>query len=166
MKDNVYTASTFASVGTDIAISNGRFKIARGKDCYLVQIHSAIKTLLGELPLNPDEGIPYFGTIFGPSPAWGRAEWEERIRARIMKFDFVTGIERFETSVKGANLNFNIIVNTDEGIVDASAVSNIIDQPIQIDGKPLKGQVIPLENVIDVYNAQKKIIEALGGTVV
>ena len=150
----------------DIAVRDGRFVMASGKECQGVMIQTAIKTLLGELVLDLGEGIDYFGTVFSNTSApYAARMWEELVRERVMEFPFVVSIIEFEYEIDKATttLNYKMIVETQEDGVSNRIVISSEEQGSQF--KPLDGIVVDTKTDDDMRSAAKTIIEALGGTV-
>lgn len=99
----------------DISLSGGQIAMARGKDAYRTVIECAIRTRLGELPLDSGQGIPYFETVFDSSRKIG--DFENALRARIEELDFVDGVESLETSFDRERgvLSYTLKVTTADG---------------------------------------------------
>ena len=160
---NLPRLSTIAIQNGDIAIGGGGFKIAYGRDNFLVQIHSAIKTIKGEVLLNPDEGIDYFGTIFNNNAVLGPQVWAERVLRRLKEFPFVESILKFDYKYDKGVLTYELNVKTIDGEITDSSEFYLSDEKTPTEFRPLRGQKIKLENDMDVFMAAKKIVKTLGG---
>ena len=58
----------------DIQVANGRLVTVSGKEAYANIIECAVRTRLGELPLDAEQGIPYFETVFQTARLTPRVE--------------------------------------------------------------------------------------------
>ena len=99
----------------DIFLSSGQIAMATGKDAYRTAIECAIRTRLGELPLDTEQGIPYFETVFQSSRLV--SDFEAALRARIEEFTFVEEVEEISTNfdrVRGV-LSYSVTVSTTDG---------------------------------------------------
>ena len=99
--------------------------MSHGRTSYADIIADRIRTIKGELPLDKDVGIDYFGTIF---KSVSRSNiWKHYVRSAIEELPFVIGITEFSFSFNLSTkiLSYSISVNTDEGIVDISGKDNM-----------------------------------------
>jgi len=159
--------------GADIVVQNGAFRMAYGKDCYLVQIHTALKTLLGEIILNPGEGLDYFGTAFNVNAQVGVAVWAQRLRDRVLKFPFVQKIKKFEYGMDDARhrLEYELVVETDDGTVTDTNIQTAgsdnvpDDKDLPIASLPMRGTTSTIDTTEDVYNTAAAISKATGVSV-
>lgn len=99
----------------DISLSSGQIAMATGKDAYRTAIECAIRTRLGELPLDIEQGIPYFETVFQSSRLV--SDFEAALRARIEEFTFVDEVEEISTNFDRARsvLSYSVTVSTTDG---------------------------------------------------
>ncbi|MCQ2299901.1 MAG: hypothetical protein MJZ81_07255 [Bacteroidales bacterium] len=163
------SSTTFALADGDLAVENGRFKIAYGKDAYLVRIHTAIHTLLGECILDPGVGIDYFDTIFDITKPNGVRAFESRVKRLVSSFDFVTAISKcVVTMVDGVYrvAKLDLVVETDSGVLedtfDISQTQVAIVDPSST--LPLQGQRLPISTFDNSFASAKKVAETMGGT--
>lgn len=100
----------------DLYLSNLK-SIETSSDIYAIEqvINHKVKTVLGELIFNTDEGIPYFDYIWSGVPNVQQAEFY--IREAILAVDGVTGIESFSIFVQNKILSYNATINTIYGSV-------------------------------------------------
>lgn len=195
MAASKYKNMTIGMRNGDIDISAGRFIMVYGKDSYLIQIETAVKTLLGEILLNPNVGIDYFGTVFENADGFGPYVWEKNVRDLVLSFPFVIGIESFTYGIDHNHiLSYRLVVETDDGLVETvggmspSSAANDADIPTML--TPLTGKTFPLDTdeelaaatqaivggieisptstatLEDQYKATKKIIKSLGGNTI
>lgn len=110
----------------DIFIDDdGVLAMSHGRTSYADIIADRIRTIKGELPLDKDVGIDYFGTIF---KSVSRSNiWRHYVKSAIEKLPFVIGITEFYSSFNPSTkiLSYSISVNTDEGIVEISGKDNM-----------------------------------------
>ncbi len=160
-----YKETTFGMVNGDLAIRNGKFLIAKGKDCYLIKIHTAVKTLKGEILLAPSVGIPYFDTVFNIDHINGIYVWAKRVRDLVMAFDFVEEIISFDYSVSSRMiLEYTLVVKTDDGIVtDTNSVTTEQDdENIPTYVSPLAGKRLRIATDEELAESTKKISSEIG----
>lgn len=92
---------------------NGQIAISSGRNAYGEIITAAIRTLVGELQLDIERGVPYLSTSFGGNIAG----WKASVRNIINRYDFVNSIESFNYTIDGNVLNYKIVIDTDDGEV-------------------------------------------------
>ena len=97
--------------------SRGVLAMSSGKESYADIISDRVRTIKGELPLNTDLGIDYFGTVFKSVTRLNI--WKHYVKASIEELPFVLGITEFNASYNSStkNLKYRIGVKTDEGTV-------------------------------------------------
>lgn len=160
-----YKMTTFGMSKGDIAIKNGKFSLAGGKDCYLIEIHTAVKTLKGEILLAPSIGIPYFDTVFDVDHVNGLYVWAKRVRDLVMSFDFVESIVSFDYSVSDRMiLNYRLVVKTDDGIVTDTNIlsSQKDDSDIPTFVSPLVGQKFKIDTDENLAESTEKVANEIG----
>lgn len=101
----------------DIEIDgDGQLAMVTGIEAYRQIIAATVMTRIDELPLDLDDGIDYFGTVFannGYIP-----EWKSQVAEAVMALDFVREIESFDVSMENGNtLSYRMTVTTDIGEV-------------------------------------------------
>jgi hypothetical protein len=160
-----YKMTTFGMSNGDLAIKNGKFSLVGGKDCYLIEIHTAVKTLKGEILLAPSMGIPYFDTVFNVDHVNGIYVWAKRVRDLVMSFDFVESIISFDYSVSDRMiLNYTLVVKTDDGIVtDTSQMSSEKDDSdIPTFVSPLAGQKLKIDTDENLAESTERVANEIG----
>lgn len=106
--------------------STGQIAMVESKNCHAQIIEAVILTLLGELQLNTERGIPYLETIF--ESRMYLEQWRSAIKRSINKFDWVRLIEEFNTEFKGSTLLYSMTIITEDGeriVIDDSIDSSI-----------------------------------------
>jgi len=109
-------AITFAvDDNNDLYIGDdGRLVLVRGLQAVLQACAQAAKTLLGEMILQTNKGLPNFETIWNGTP--NIPQWEAALRKTILAVVDVTGISRLTTSVTNNTLSYAIEIQTVYGI--------------------------------------------------
>lgn len=102
--------------------SNGKAHIAfdTGKESYANIIGDAVRTLVGELQLDIERGIPYLETVFN-SPRDVEL-WKHYVRKAVEEFDFVESIDSFHTEWDASKelLSYRMEITTTEGTVEVT----------------------------------------------
>ena len=99
----------------DISLTSGQITMASGKSAYACIIECAVRTRLGELPLDSEQGIPYFETAFQSSRLI--SDFEESLRSRIEELYFVEEVASLDTDFdreKGV-LRYTASIRTTDG---------------------------------------------------
>lgn len=98
----------------DVRIVNGTFETVSDKKAKAQILEAAIRTRLGEMPLDTARGIPYFDTAF--LGRFGIDSLRTAIKERIQEFDFVDNVESLEVTA-GADGIFRYVasIRTTEG---------------------------------------------------
>lgn len=99
----------------DIFLSGGQIAMSSGMNAYETVIGCALRTRLGELPLDSEQGIPYFETVY-QSPRQ-ISDFEDAIRARIEELPFVQNVSSLSTDFdreKGV-LHYTLTAKTTDG---------------------------------------------------
>lgn len=112
------------SIGNrDISISpNGVFAIAGERDSYADIINSIVSTLKGEIRLDANVGIDYFGTIF--TSVSRQNIWEHFVREAVEGLEFVKSISKFTSKYTQSTktMEYEMTVITDFGEVEISGM--------------------------------------------
>jgi hypothetical protein len=100
--------------------ANGVLAFVSGKEAYANVIADAVRTLIGELQLNIEGGIPWMDSVF--NEIGDTSLWQHRVREVIEGFDFVDSIDSFvaEYNFATKTLKYQITISTNEGIVEVS----------------------------------------------
>ena len=108
----------------DIRAVNGRLVMTSGKAAHANIIECAVRTRLGELPLDTEQGIPYFETVFQSSRL--TPEFESALRSRIEELYFVEEVVDLSTEFDRdrSTVNYTATVRTVDG--DVITLSNAI----------------------------------------
>lgn len=88
-----------------------------GKQSYANIIGDTIRTVLGELQLDVNRGVPYFETVF--KSLNGKDIWKASVRKIVNDLPFVKSVESFDVSWNSPKreLNYKMVVKTDDGEV-------------------------------------------------
>ena len=93
--------------------ANGNLAIATGMDAYVQIVNAKMRTVLGELPMDVNGGLPYFQTIFKD------ASMVDVFEAEAVKMlegiDFVSSVKSFTCEVRGDVLYYTSEIVTDRG---------------------------------------------------
>lgn len=81
-----------------------------GRDAALQNCLTAARTLLGEMVLAFDQGIPYFQVVWVGAP--NVAVFEAAMRQRLLAVQDVTGIVDFTTEQVGNVLRYSATIST------------------------------------------------------
>lgn len=106
---------TFAvNENNDIYIGkDGNLAIVEGLEATLQLCEQYVKTTLGELVLQTNDGIPYFNTVWAGSPR--PQQFEAAVRQACLTVEGVTDINSFSFSQSGDTLNYEINIQTSYG---------------------------------------------------
>lgn len=111
----------------DLFLDNsGQIALSESKSCHAQIIEACMLTLLGELQLNTERGIPYLETIF--ESRMYLEQWKSAIKRMINRFEWVRLIEEFNTEFRGTTLNYSLSIITEDGervVIDDSIDSSI-----------------------------------------
>lgn len=103
----------------DIAIdANGQLALNKGRNAYADIVANIIRTLKGEIQLDPDAGIDYMGTVF---KSITRLDiWKYYVTQQIQELGFIQGITKFDASYDSGTkiLTYSLVVTTDKGVVE------------------------------------------------
>jgi hypothetical protein len=90
--------------------NNGNIAIATGLIATMQACQQAAQTLLGEMVLQTDQGIPYFQVVFNGVP--NIAQFEASLRAAFLGVDGVVQVESIDIVQNGDNLGYTAIIQT------------------------------------------------------
>ena len=93
--------------------ANGDIALAVGMEAYAQIVNAKMRTVLGELPMDVNGGLPYFQTIFKDSSMVDVFE-AEAIKM-LEGIDFVSSVESFTCEVRGDVLYYTAEIVTDKG---------------------------------------------------
>lgn len=110
------TARCFAvNSNNDVFIGNdGNLAIVTDLDGTLQSCEHAVKTILGEMILAVDEGIPDFETVWNGVP--NLQQYEAAIRSAILNIDGVVEITSFFTERDKGTLKYTAVIKTIYGV--------------------------------------------------
>ena len=88
-----------------------------GKQAYADIIGDTIRTVVGELQLDVNRGVPYFETVF--KSVNGIDIWKNDVRKIMNGLSFIKSIVSFDVSWDPVSrrLNYEMVVETDDGEV-------------------------------------------------
>lgn len=89
---------------------DGRMAIATGIIALAQRVKGRVQTLLGELPLAADEGIPYFEVAF--TGDYNMLQFESYVRQIIIDTPEVTGINSLVITVVNKILSYTAEIDT------------------------------------------------------
>lgn len=115
----------------DIFLDGSGFAVAKDMDAQRQIIEALLLTQKGELQLDEEGGIDYFGTVL-QSPRYIEP-WAMEVRTKIEDLPFVSSVEDFEYQfdAKTSTLFWSMrVINTDGETI------TMADRQLQIDGKP------------------------------
>lgn len=95
------------------ADSNGNIALAYGKEAYAQIVNAKMRTILGEMPLDVNGGLPYFQTIFKDANLLH--VFESEVAKMLTGLDFVIGIKSFDCNVEDGVLYYTVEIITDNG---------------------------------------------------
>lgn len=96
--------------------SRGYLYIGVDAEAYRQIIVNRIKLQQYEYPYNLERGINWLGYVLGVQTNLNI--WEAQILNLVNKISFVNKISDWKYDVKGNNLEFRLIVDTDSGVID------------------------------------------------
>lgn len=102
----------------DIFISpSGKLSMATGIDSVLQTCEHVVKTMLGELILQPDDGMPNFELIWNGSP--NVIQYKAALHDKLMNVTGVVDVLNIEIVVKNNTLEYNARISTiyGEGVI-------------------------------------------------
>ena len=93
--------------------ASGNLAIATGMDAYVQIVNAKMRTVLGELPMDVNGGLPYFQTVFAdPSTI---DVFEAEAVKMLEAIEFVESVKSFTCEVKGDVLYYTAEIITDKG---------------------------------------------------
>lgn len=106
----------FTNSNNDVCLnSSNSLSVASGIDAVKASCEYAVKTIMGELILQGDSGVPNFQLIWNGNPNIPQAE--NAIRETLLKVENVTGVSAVEAFVDGDVFKYNAAINTTFGEV-------------------------------------------------
>lgn len=97
--------------GSDLTIGgNGDLIMVTGLDAVLNDASRAAKTLLGEMVLAVDEGIPYFQVVWNGSPNLN--QFQASFRARLLNVPGVVEIVSLSLGQLASTLAYRAVIRT------------------------------------------------------
>lgn len=78
--------------------STKSFVLAEGRQAYAQTLEAVIKTVMGEIPVDIEKGVPYFDTIFNSSRAL--EGWADAVREEVGKLRFILEITSFDYGIE------------------------------------------------------------------
>lgn len=96
--------------------SNGRLAMVHGKDAYAQIINAKMRTVLGEMQLAMQNGIPYFQTVFSDKSML--PIWQDEVEKMLRSIPFVKNISSFDCNYDNDVLKYTAEIETDSGMVE------------------------------------------------
>ena len=93
--------------------ANGNLAITIGMDAYAQIVNAKMRTILGELPMNVNGGLPYFQTVFKDGSMVD--VFEAEAVKMLEEIDFVSSVKSFTCDVRGDVLYYTAEIITDRG---------------------------------------------------
>ena len=106
----------------DIYLSSGQIAMSTGKTAYATIIECAVRTRLGELALDAEQGLPYFETVFQSASL--TPDFEAALRSRIEELYFVSEVVDLTTEFDRSRsvIDYSATIRTVDG--DTITISN------------------------------------------
>lgn len=105
------TKSFAVDSNNDLVIGqDDKLVMSTGLDAVLQNCAHAAKTILGEMVLQVNEGLPYFEAIWIGAPNF--AVWEAAFRRRILAVEGVTGIVSLEIISQAGVMSYVASIST------------------------------------------------------
>jgi hypothetical protein len=104
---------------------NGNFVFAEGVDAYATILADAVRTLIGELQLNVEAGIPWLETVFNsPNEI---PLWKHNVSKTVLSYPFARSVTSIATEIIPGSkiMKYTITVVTDLGNVEVSSTTSI-----------------------------------------
>lgn len=93
--------------------SHKNIALVYGKDAYAQIVNAKMRTILGEMPLDVNGGLPYFQTIFKDANLLN--VFESEVIKMLQSLDFVTEVKSFDCNVEDGVLYYTAEIITDNG---------------------------------------------------
>ena len=103
----------------DISIgSDGLLAVSEGRAAQSEIVGCVLRTLLGEVQLNPSIGVDYIGTVFKSATRIGI--WKHYAIEAVKRLPFVRSVASLDTSWNPSTrtMNFVMMIETDDGPVE------------------------------------------------
>lgn len=94
---------------------NGAIATIEGADACAQIISAKMRTSLGEMQLNMQNGVPYFQTVFVDKSFI--PIWQDQVIKMLEAIDFVTEVSSFDCNTDGDMLKYTAEIKTDNGTV-------------------------------------------------
>lgn len=106
----------------DLYLTNGRITVVTDLQATIQACKHAVQTILGEMILNTDQGLPNFQTIWNDAGAV--AQFEAALKSTLLNIDNVIGIQSLEITITNNTLFYTARINTvfGTGIVNGSGL--------------------------------------------
>ena len=119
-ENNDIGTKTVTKYENGVQVTRSVFDISSGAECHKDIIEAAILTLLGEIQLDTNKGIPYIETVFDRTKSVGA--WQDAMRKTINAFSFVNAITKFDFTIDydRKKLTYDLVVSTTDGNVNIS----------------------------------------------
>ena len=101
---------------------NGNLAISRDLTATVEICKQYMQTILGELVLNTNKGLPYFQSVWSGVP--NLQQFEAAARAAILSVEGVTQIQSFSFQVNDKTLSYTAVIVTEYGSGIVEGVSN------------------------------------------
>ena len=112
MADRVKTIAR--DVNCDLfADSHKNIALVYGKEAYAQIVNAKMRTVLGELPLDVNGGLPYFQTVFKDANLL--SIFESEVIKMLSELDFVKEIKSFDCNIEDGVLYYTTEILTDSG---------------------------------------------------
>ena len=117
-ENNDIGTKTVTKYENGVQVMRSVFDISSGKECHKDIIEAAILTLLGEIQLDTNKGIPYIETVFDRTKSVGA--WQDAMRKTINAFPFVNAITKFDFTIDydRKKLTYDLVISTTDGNVN------------------------------------------------
>ncbi len=109
----------------DLSITNGNFARVAGTDEIIQRIKIGLWHYLGEFFLNTVDGTPWYESILGRKSDSGVAS--SILRARLLSFEGVTGIRRFEPRFNNLTREYEISADIDIALATGAETTISLD---------------------------------------
>lgn len=108
------TQTLSVNANNDIYLNkDGNISISRDIDAVLQACQQAAQTILGEMVLQVDQGIPYFETVWSGIP--NLQQWTSALRSAWLNVANVVQVESLVTSQQDDKLIYSAIIRTTFG---------------------------------------------------
>lgn len=102
----------------DLIIGNNPDIFLSGKEAVAQLSRDYALTILGEMPLKKDKGIPYFQIVLGDKT--NLKLFEHVMRKRMLEIPQIKSVESFDVEKIGDKVNYSMTLKTDFGNLEIS----------------------------------------------